>query len=90
MTPATCARQLPKVAAAIALTASLAACQSVGPSREAVAKAGEKTSIPGLQLVDVTAREAIRGSRLGSKVGTKVGGKIGVKIGVKVGLKGAA
>jgi polysaccharide export outer membrane protein len=39
--------------AATVLLASLSGCQSVGPSRGAVVKAGEQATIPGLHIVDV-------------------------------------
>ncbi|HEX4800291.1 MAG TPA: polysaccharide biosynthesis/export family protein [Sphingomicrobium sp.] len=39
---------------AAALLASLAACQSVGPTRGAIEKAPAQASVPGLRVVDVT------------------------------------
>lgn len=46
--------KFPRVVSALALLASLAACQSVGPTRAAVNKAGDQIAIPGLKVVDVT------------------------------------
>lgn len=46
--------KFPRFVSALALLASLAACQSVGPTRSAVNKAGEQVAIPGLKVVDVT------------------------------------
>lgn len=45
---------LPRLVSTFALLSSLAACQSVGPSRGQVNKAAEQVSIPGLEVVDVT------------------------------------
>jgi polysaccharide biosynthesis/export protein len=41
-------------AAAVILMSSLAACQSMGPSRGAIRKAASSQTIPGLHVVDVT------------------------------------
>jgi len=47
-------RRSPVIVAATALIFSLTACQTVGPNRGAVEKVGKQTTVPGLQVVDVT------------------------------------
>ena len=47
-----------KSTALIALLASVAACQSVGPSRKEVVKAVAQTSLPGVRIVDVNEQVA--------------------------------